>query len=94
MRSIWGGESGREIKRIEPSHISFVLDGGGFGNGGSGHWGADQIMQDRIFRKSDWDPLERGAGSREGALSIMIGIAARRSIEQKRPFRIEELVKL
>lgn len=63
-------------------------------SGGSGHWGADQIMQDRIFRKSDWDPLKRDAGSREGALSILIGIAARRSIEQKRPFRIEELVKL
>lgn len=63
-------------------------------SGGTGHWGADQIMQDRIFRKSDPDPLKRDAGSREGALSILIGIAARRSIEQKRPFKIEELVKI
>lgn len=63
-------------------------------SGGSGHWGADQIMQDRIFRKSDPDPLKREAGSRAGAMSILIGIAARRSIEQERPFRVEELVKI
>ena len=66
----------------------------GMQSGGSGHWGADQIMQDRIFRKPGQDLLGQGAGSREGALSILIGIAARRSIEQKRPFRIEELVKI
>jgi len=63
-------------------------------SGGSGHWGADQIMQDRIFRQPGKDLLDQGAGSRAGALSILIGIAARRSIEQQRPFRIEELVKI
>jgi len=61
---------------------------------GSGHWGADQIMQDQIFRKSQPDLLDRMAGSRDGSLSVLIGTAARRSIEQKRPFRIDELVKL
>lgn len=61
---------------------------------GGGHWGADQIMLDRIFRNSGDDLLEQGAGSRDGALSILIGIAARRSIEQERPFAIEELVKI
>ena len=61
---------------------------------GGGHWGADKIMQDQIFRKSEPDPLGRMAGSRDGCLSILIGIAARRSIEQKRPFRTDELVKL
>jgi hypothetical protein len=63
-------------------------------SGGSGHWGADRIMQDQIFRKNKPDLLGQGAGSREGSLSILIGIAARRSIEQKRPFKIEELVKI
>lgn len=63
-------------------------------SGGGGHWGADQIMQNNIFRNPGTDPLGRGAGSRDGALSILIGIAARRSIEQERPFKIEELVKL
>lgn len=61
---------------------------------GAGHWGADAIMQDRIFRKKGPDPLGQEAGLREGMLSILIGIAARRSIEQERPFKIEELVKI
>jgi predicted dehydrogenase len=63
-------------------------------SGGAGHWGADQVMQDRIFRKPGPDSLGQAAGSRDGALSILIGIAARRSIEQERPFKIEELVKI
>ncbi len=62
--------------------------------GGGGHWGADGVMQDQIFRDVPRDSLERLAGSRQGALSILIGIAARRSIEQERLFKIEELVKL
>lgn len=63
-------------------------------SGGEGHWGADGIMQDRIFRGVKDDPLQQSAGIRDGVLSIMIGIAARRSIEQKRPFAIEELVSI
>jgi len=63
-------------------------------SGGGGHWGADQVMQDRIFGEPGPDPLGQAAGSRDGALSILIGIAARRSIEQERPFKIEELVKM
>lgn len=63
-------------------------------SGGEGHWGADQVMQDRIFRGPGEDLLAQGAGSRDGAMSVLIGIAARRSIEQKRPFKIEELVKI
>lgn len=66
----------------------------GLGAEGGGHWGADQVMQDQIFRGNEADPLGRMAGSRDGSLSILIGIAARRSIEQRRPFRIDELVKL
>jgi predicted dehydrogenase len=62
--------------------------------GGGGHWGADGVMQDQIFRDVPPDPLARRAGSRQGALSILIGIAARRSIEQERPFKIDELVKI
>jgi len=66
----------------------------GIRSGGSEHWGADQVMQDQIFRKPGPDPLGQRAGSRQGALSILIGIAGRRSIEQERPFKIEELVKI
>jgi len=62
--------------------------------GGPGHWGADDKMQDMIFRGPIADPLGQTAGSRAGALSIMIGVAARRSIEQEQPMFIEELVKI
>jgi predicted dehydrogenase len=63
-------------------------------SGGGGHWGADQVMQDQIFRDPKPDPLGRKAGSRDGALSALIGIAARHSIEQGRPIKIDELVKI
>ena len=61
--------------------------------GQGGHWGSDDKMQNMIFRGAD-DPLDQTAGTRAGALSILIGIAARRSIEQQRPVMIEELVEI
>lgn len=63
------------------------------GLGGDGHWGADDKMQDMIFRGSP-DPLGQSAGTRAGAMSILIGIAARHSIEQNRKITIDELVKI
>jgi len=62
--------------------------------GAGGHGGADPKLQDRIFRGPVPDRLNQAAGTRDGALSILIGIAARRSIEQQRPIMIEELVKI
>ena len=64
------------------------------GQGAGGHWGADRMMLDILFRGPQPDPLGQLAGSREGAPSILIGVAARRSIEQQRPFKIEELVRI
>jgi len=62
---------------------------------GSGHGGGDSRLQDKIFKNNDLpDPLKHAAGSRDGAFSILIGIAARKSIEEKRPVRIEELTDL
>lgn len=51
-------------------------------------------MQDRIFREAESDPFDHGASTRDGILSILIGIAARRSIEQGRAFKVQELVKI
>jgi predicted dehydrogenase len=62
------------------------------GSGGGGHWGADPQMQDRIFRNPGPDTLSQNAGIRDGAMSILIGIAGRRSVERNRPVFIEELV--
>jgi predicted dehydrogenase len=63
------------------------------GQGGDGHWGADDKMQDMIFQNAP-DPLGQSAGTRAGAMSILIGIAARHSIEQNRKITIDELVKI
>jgi predicted dehydrogenase len=65
----------------------------GFERGG--HGGGDRRLQDKIFRNPDApDPLRLSAGSRDGAMSILIGVAARKSIESGRPVRISELTDL
>ncbi|MCB0688195.1 MAG: Gfo/Idh/MocA family oxidoreductase [Saprospiraceae bacterium] len=57
-----------------------------------GHGGGDERLQDKIFKVQDApDPLRHAAGSRDGAMSIMIGIAARKSIKEGRPIKISEL---
>jgi hypothetical protein len=60
-----------------------------------GHGGGDARLQDKIFRNQDMpDPLLHAAGSRDGAMSILIGIAARKSIKEGRPVKISELTDL
>ncbi len=57
-----------------------------------GHGGGDQRLHDKIFRDPDMaDPLKHAAGTRDGAMSCLIGIAARKSIDEQRPVKIEEL---
>ncbi|MEX2369954.1 MAG: gfo/Idh/MocA family oxidoreductase, partial [Bacteroidales bacterium] len=55
----------------------------------------DQRLHDKIFKNPGAaDPYKHAAGSRDGAMSILIGIAARKSIEEKRIVKIEELTDL
>lgn len=57
-----------------------------------GHGGGDERLQDNIFvGKNGKDPFEREAGLRDGIMSIMIGIAARKSIESGEPIKVAEL---
>jgi predicted dehydrogenase len=58
------------------------------------HYGGDRILRDHIFRGLESDPLGLQAGTRAGALSILTGIAANRSITTGRPVRIDELLPL
>jgi predicted dehydrogenase len=61
----------------------------------SGHWGGDRKMLDSMFRGIDNRPeLGRASGLREGMMSVLVGIAARKSIDEGRPVRIDELVTL
>jgi hypothetical protein len=61
----------------------------------AGHGGGDQRLKDQIFRyETRPDPLRYLAGSRDGAMSVLLGIAARKSIDEGRPIRIEDLTDL
>ncbi|MBV6647283.1 MAG: Gfo/Idh/MocA family oxidoreductase [Cyclobacteriaceae bacterium] len=60
-----------------------------------GHGGGDKRLHHKIFvDPNEPDPYGHAAGSRDGAMSILIGVAARKSIEENRPVKIEELVDL
>ena len=61
----------------------------------SGHGGGDKRLHDKIFRSPDTaDEFGRTAGIRDGAMAILIGIGARRSIESGKPIRIGDLTDL
>jgi predicted dehydrogenase len=59
-----------------------------------GHGGGDQVMQKRIFIDKQDNPHHIMADTRDGAMSILIGIAARKSIQEKRVVKISELTDL
>lgn len=58
----------------------------------AGHGGGDRRLHDKIFANPNApDPLNHSAGLRDGVMSIMVGIAARRSIESGKPIKISDL---
>jgi predicted dehydrogenase len=59
-----------------------------------GHGGGDTRLRDLIFRKADAPAHMRLPDSRAGAMSCLTGIAARKSIDERRPVRIADLVRL
>lgn len=60
-----------------------------------GHGGGDKLMLDAIFRPEVTPNKNRlNASVRDGAMSALIGIAARKSIEEHQPIRIEHLTSL
>jgi hypothetical protein len=62
---------------------------------GGGHGGGDTRLKDKIFKDPTApDPYKQAAGTRDGAMSILIGIAARTSIDTGKPVRIEDLTDL
>lgn len=58
-----------------------------------GHGGGDVRLREMIFRGVTEDPLNHFAGSQAGVNSIMIGICANRSIEEKKMIRMKDLIK-
>ena len=59
-----------------------------------GHSGGDDRLRDVIFKNAQVPEHLALPGSRAGAMSCLTGIAARTSIEQKRPVKISELIKI
>jgi predicted dehydrogenase len=60
-----------------------------------GHGGGDARMKDKIFKTPDApDTYRQAAGSRDGAMAILVGVAARKSIETGQPVRITSLTDL
>ena len=58
----------------------------------AGHWGGDRIMFDQIFRRETKNPhLKQQAGVHNAVMSVLIGFAARKSIDEGRTVRIAEL---
>ena len=58
-----------------------------------GHGGGDTRLRDLIFRKADAPEYMRLPDSRAGAMSCLTGIAARKSVESRKPVRIADLVR-
>jgi len=61
---------------------------------GPEHGGGDVRIRDLIFKKTNVPAYMQLPDSRAGALSCLTGIAARKSVELKRPIKISELVAL
>lgn len=59
-----------------------------------GHAGGDDRLRDVIFKNKQVPDYLRLPSARAGAMSCLTGIAARTSIEQNRPVKISELVRL
>jgi predicted dehydrogenase len=60
-----------------------------------GHSGGDPLLKDKLFKNPDMpDTLHQSAGTRDGIMSVLIGVAARKSVESGQPVRIEGLTSL
>ena len=65
-----------------------------FATAEGGHGGGDNVLRDQIFRQTSAPAHMKLPDSRAGAMSCLTGIAARKSIEEKRAVKISDLVKL
>ncbi|NWL90303.1 MULTISPECIES: Gfo/Idh/MocA family protein [unclassified Paenibacillus] len=61
--------------------------------GVGGHGGGDPVMLRDIFDKKQEDRFNRAASHIDGAMSIMTGIAANRSIRTGQPVKVDDLFK-
>jgi predicted dehydrogenase len=60
--------------------------------GEGGHFGGDRLLLDGLFRPGADDPYAQRSDSRAGAMSLLTGVAAVRSIDERRPVAIGDLM--
>jgi predicted dehydrogenase len=70
----------------EPIHVVLVP------RDGEGHGGGDERLLDDLFRGGPDDPLGHTAGVLDGALSVLVGVAANRSADTGGWARIDDLL--
>ena len=58
------------------------------------HGGSDRVLLEWLLRERPQDPLGQIAGSREGALSLLVGAAANISIQSGNPVFLRDLIEL
>ena len=63
-------------------------------NNEAGHGGGDVRLRKQIFNSDGKDPYNQAANSRDGAMAILVGIAARQSIDSGKPVKIANLTSL
>ncbi len=60
-----------------------------------GHGGGDKRLKDKLFLPGNTtDQYRQSAGTRDGALSCLVGIAARKSCDSGQPIKIADLTTL
>lgn len=87
------GEDEGDVIHIFPTfggeivhHVPRVVESGG-------HGGTDKHLRNLLFQGVDREPeLGRAAGSWEGAMSVLIGVAANQSMETGRPVHVADLL--
>jgi len=91
-----GGDKNLEGAVKSKSIMIYPMFGLGYSipmeEGEGGHGGGDRAMVRDIFGEPQDDPLHRAANHIDGAMSILTGIAANRSIATGRPVDIKDLV--
>lgn len=59
-----------------------------------GHGGGDPILLNDLFGTPSNDPYNRAASHEDGAMSILTGIAANKSISTGMPIKVDDLIRL
>jgi hypothetical protein len=57
-----------------------------------GHGGGDAVLLEDLFGKPKKDKFDRAASHVDGAMSILTGIAANKSMNSGLPVRVNDLV--